>query len=184
MILPVVARSLGAAVRRGTSGPAYPALVGTAALGFTLSMSLPFGGVLAIAVLLAPARWRAIVVAASIGSSIGALGVYLLFHHLGWAQFISAYPEIARSNAWRDATHWLEHYGWGALFAISALPVPQSPALAFAGIYRMPVGEVWLAIFIGKLVKYGTYGAILRAFPEWATQRYGSLLRAADTRTP
>jgi membrane protein YqaA with SNARE-associated domain len=179
LILQVVARKLGVAVKRGTTGPAYLALIAALAFGLTVSMSVPFGGVLAVAVLLAVARWRAIVLCSSLGSSLGALVVYLLFHHLGWSQFIAAYPEIARSNAWGDATRWLEQYGSFGLFAISALPLPQTPALIFAGIYRMPVPEVWLAIFLGKIIKYGVYAAIVSAFPERYSRRYASLLAAA-----
>ena len=176
LILQAVARKLGSVVNRGTTGPAYPVLVGAIALGLTVSMSVPFGGVLAVAVLLAATRWRAIVLCSSLGSSIGALVIYLMFHHLGWSQFIAAYPEIAKSNAWRDAARWIEQYGSFALFAISALPLPQTPALIFAGIYRMPMPEVWLAIFLGKLIKYGIYGRIVYEFPERYARRYAAFL--------
>lgn len=143
-------------------------------------MSVPFGGVLAVAVLLAAPRWRAIVLCSSLGSSLGALVIYLIFHHLGWSQFIAAYPEIAQSNAWRDAARWLAQYGSFGLFVISALPLPQTPALIFAGIYRMPVPEVWLAMFLGKLIKYGIYGRIVYEFPERFTQRYAAFLATAQ----
>lgn len=176
LIQQAVVRKLGTMVKRGTSGPAYPTLVGTIALGLTVSMSVPFGGVLAVAVLLATTRWRSIVLCSSLGSSLGALVIYLIFHHLGWSQFIAAYPEIAQSNAWRDAARWLAQYGPFALFAISALPLPQTPALMFAGIYRMPVPEVWLAMFLGKLIKYGIYGRIVYEFPERYARRYAHFL--------
>lgn len=139
-------------------------------------MSLPFGGVLAAAVLLAPARWRSTVLAASLGSSFGALVIYLVFHHLGWNQFIAVYPDIVASQAWIDANRWLSGYGMFALFAIAALPVPQTPALIFTAIYRLPVGEVWLAIFAGKLVKYGVYALGVKAFPDRFAGRYEALL--------
>jgi membrane protein YqaA with SNARE-associated domain len=180
LILQAITRKLGAIVQRGTTGPAYPAFVGAIALGLTVSMSVPFGGVLAVAVLLAAPRWRAIVLCSSLGSSLGGLVIYLIFHHLGWSQFIAAYPEIAQSNAWRDAARWLAQYGSLGLFAISALPLPQTPALIFAGIYRMPVPEVWLAMFLGKLIKYGIYGRFVFEFPEHFAQRYGAFLATAQ----
>lgn len=180
MILDAVVRKLGAIVKRGTTGAAYPAFVGAVALGLTVSMSVPFGGVLAVAVLLAASRWRVIVLCSSLGSSLGALVIYLIFHHLGWSQFVAAYPEIAQSNAWRDAARWLAQYGSFALFAISALPLPQTPALIFAGIYRMPVPEVWLAMFLGKLIKYGIYGRIVFEFPERFARRYAAFLATAQ----
>ncbi len=56
LILQAVAQKLGVVVERGTTGPAYLALVAALAFGLTVSMSVPFGGVLAVAVLLAAAR--------------------------------------------------------------------------------------------------------------------------------
>ena len=174
-----IARRLGTVVRRGTTGPAYPAFTGAVAFGLTVSMTVPFGSVLVLAVLLAPGRWRAVAICSSIGSSLGALVVYLIFHHLGWAQFVQAYPDVARSEAWQDATRWLAEYGSLALLAISAMPVPQTPALMFAGIYRMPVPEVWLAMFVGKIIKYGFYARVVALFPERFAWRYAALLAVA-----
>ena len=45
------------------------------------------------------------------------------------------------------------------------LPIPKLPALAFAGIYRLPVPEVIIAIGLGKLLKYSIYALIVTRFP-------------------
>ena len=170
---------------RWVDRPAYPAIVGSAALAATLSMTVPFASLLIVAVLLAPRRWKAIVLWSSLGSAIGAGVLYLVFHHLGWARLFEAYPELTRSRAWADVTRWLSAYGVAALFVIAGLPVPDTPALMFAGIYRLPVVEVLLALFLGKLIKYGVYAGLTAKFPgllagHWA--RYRDLAAPAPKR--
>ncbi|MDG0855841.1 VTT domain-containing protein [Roseateles puraquae] len=151
--------------------PAFPLVVAGAAAAATLSMSVPFAGLLVAAVLLAPRRWIAIACGASMGAAAGALVLYLVFHHLGWNRFFASYPDIVQSTAWRDATDWLTRYGVGSLLVIAALPLPLTPALIFAAISRLPVGEVILALWMGKLAKYLVYSWATSYFPDRLLQR-------------
>jgi membrane protein YqaA with SNARE-associated domain len=116
-------------------------------------------------------RWGAIAVGASLGAALGAALLYLVFHHLGWARLFDAYPDVVRSTAWSDATRWLSAYGVVALLVIAATPLPLTPALMFAGISRLPIIEVVLALWIGKLAKYLVYAWLASRFPERALQR-------------
>lgn len=157
---------------RATSSRLYRPLVGVMAFGATLSMAIPFASILAFAVLLRRDRWLLIALLSSLGSAVGGLLLYLVFHHLGWNNFIALYPEVARSQSWVEATRWLSRYGISALLFISALPLPQTPALMFAGISRLPVGEVLLALLAGKLAKYSAYAWAVATFPERFARRY------------
>jgi len=154
--------------RRADSG-AFPLVVmaAAAAAAATLSMSVPFASLLVASVLLAPSRWRLIAAGASVGAAVGAAILYLVFHHLGWNQFIERYPDMVRSVAWRDATDWLGRYGVISLLVIAALPLPLTPALVFAAISRLPVLEVITALWIGKLAKYLVYAWVAAKFPHW-----------------
>jgi membrane protein YqaA with SNARE-associated domain len=154
------------ALTRRADSRAFPLVVAGAALAAELSMAVPFASLLIAAVLLAPRRWAAIATLASLGAAVGALALYLIFHHLGWNQLFAAYPDVVRSAAWRDATHWLEHYGVVSLLVIAALPVPLTPALMFAAISRLPVVEVVAALWLGKLAKYHAYAWLASRFPD------------------
>ncbi|MBI5716354.1 MAG: hypothetical protein HZC37_01550 [Burkholderiales bacterium] len=178
------------ALLRRADSRAFPMAVGAVAVAATLSMSAPFATLLAAAVLMAPRRWRAIALWASLGAAFGAALLYLVFHHLGWARLFAAYPDVVRSAAWADATRWLSAYGVVALLVIAATPLPLTPALMFAGISRLPVAEVVLALWIGKLAKYLVYAWLAARFPERALQRgqrqaeaLGALLARAVTGT-
>lgn len=159
------------ALLRRADSRAFPAVVGAVAVAATLSMSVPFVTLLVAAVLMAPRRWSAVAVWASLGAALGAALLYLAFHHLGWARLFAAYPDVVRSSAWGDATRWLSAYGVTALLVIAASPLPLTPALMFAGISRLPIAEVVLALWLGKLAKYLVYAWLASRFPERALQR-------------
>jgi membrane protein YqaA with SNARE-associated domain len=170
---------------RRADRPAFPAVVGAVAVAATVSMSVPFSTLLVAAVLMARRRWIAIAVWASLGAALGAALLYLVFHHLGWARLFDAYPDVVRSTAWSDATRWLSTYGVLALLVIAATPLPLTPALMFAGISRLPIVEVVLALWIGKLAKYLVYAWLASRFPERALrrgQRHADALRVIVAR--
>jgi membrane protein YqaA with SNARE-associated domain len=165
-----------ALVRRADTR-AFPTVVGGVAAAATLSMSVPFATLLVAAVLMAPRRWVAISLWSSLGAALGAAVLYLIFHHLGWARLFAAYPDVVRSIAWRDATRWLAQYGVVALLVIAATPLPLTPALMFAAISRLPVTEVVLALWTGKLVKYLVYAWLASTFPtRWITRAHLRLM--------
>ncbi len=150
-----------------TSMRVYPLLVGGIALLLTVSMSIPFASILVAAVLLRRDRWKEITLVSSVGSAAGGLLLYTVFHHLGWNYLIEAYPDLVQSKAWVDATRWVTSYGTWALLAVAALPLPQTPALIFTAVSRLPPFEVFFALFLGKLVKYGAYAWLAATFPGW-----------------
>lgn len=178
------------AVLRAVDRPGYPLVVGAAAFGAALSMTVPFATVLVAAVLAAPGRWRAIAFWSSIGTGLAGLLLYLAFHHLGWAEFAGRHPEIATSRAWLQASAWLSKWGLYALFAIAALPLPQTPAVAFAALARLSPSGVFAALVLGKLVKYTAYAWAASRFPDWfrnriqAGQALGPLARSAHAGGP
>ncbi|ABM41703.1 hypothetical protein Ajs_1504 [Acidovorax sp. JS42] len=180
------------ALTRGADRPAFPLLVAAVAVATTLSMSVPFASLLVAAVLMAPTRWRSIALCSSLGAALGAAVLYLVFHHLGWARVFAAYPDVVRSTAWADATRWLARYGVVSLLVIASLPLPLTPALMFAAISRLPVAEVLLALWVGKLVKYLVYAWLTANFPGRLLRHgqarlaalHGALARATGGATP
>ena len=145
----------------------YLLTVGIIAFFITVSMTIPFASILIGAVLLRHARWKEIVLVSSLGSATGGLILYFTFYYLGWTQIIAAYPDLVQSKIWSDTTRWVSTYGTWALLGIAAMPLPQTPALIFTAVLPLPASEVFLALFVGKLLKYGTYGYLAGKFPYW-----------------
>jgi membrane protein YqaA with SNARE-associated domain len=165
-------------LRRVADTPFLPVVASLLALALTLSMTVPVTTALVPAVLLAPRRWRRTVILSSAGSAIGATILVIAFHHLGWQQVYTAFPEFARSARWQEVAQFTRAYGVFALFVVAALPLPQTPALILCAISRLPELEVMVAILAGKLIKYGVVGGVAVVFPErfqaiWAALNAG-----------
>ena len=163
----IVETTMRVNLRRASAVRAYPFVMGVIALILTVSMAVPFAWILIGAILLRRDRWAEIVLLSSLGSATGGLVLYLIFHHLGWSQIAAAYPDLMQSKAWSDATRWVSAYGTWALFGVAATPFPHTPALIFTAVSRLPLSEVFLALLLGKLLKYGVYGFLAAKFPLW-----------------
>ena len=94
------------------------------------------------------------------------------------AGLLAYYPDVVRSRAWSDATRWLANYGVVAPLVLAATPLPLIPALMTTSISRLPVMEVMLALWRGKLVKYTAYAWLVSAFPSQVL-RHGHIRVAA-----
>lgn len=143
-------------------------LVGFAAFLSTLSMSVPVEWLVVVAALACRRRWTMIASIAAVGSAIASLGLYLTFHHFGWNILLARYPDLASSRAWLQATDWLSNYGLLAIFGLMALPlpVPKLPMLAVAGIDRLAIADVFVAILAVKIIKYSAYAYLAVRFPD------------------
>ena len=147
------------------------------ALAGTLSAAYPITSVVVPAALLAPRRWSGIAVVTALGSAIGATTLLLFFHHLGWAQLYQRYPELAAHAGWGRMMDWSRDYGSLVLFAVAALPLPQTPALAVFAITRPAYPYAFLALLAGKLCKYLLFAWLAAHAPQHLGRGLGSLLR-------
>lgn len=151
---------------RTVHSPWYGPLVGLLSLLATLSMSVPTTAVLIPAVMLSSPRWRQTFIYAAMGSGIGGGLISAAFQAWQWDDVYRSYPEFAHADAWRQVLAWMHDYGLYALTAIAALPLPQTPALIFCGITRVSLPGIFLAMFLGKLLKYGLLAWMAATFPE------------------
>ncbi len=151
---------------RFSASRSYPFVIGLMALGATLSMAIPVTSILLFAVLAKPQQWRRIWLWSCLGSALGGSLLVLVFHHLAWGQIYTAFPKFETSVSWLRVTRWVLDYGLIALTWITALPLPQTPALIMCGVTRLPVEGVFTAVLIGKLVKYGVVTWVVYHFPE------------------
>lgn len=167
MIVHATAHRVLAFVMRQGARPIFPFLLGGFAFVATITQTVPVEWLVVAGVLTSGRRWVSVAFCAATGSALAALGLYLAFHHFGWSMLAERYPELTTSRAWVQATDWLSQYGSLTLFGLMALPlpIPKLPTLAVAGIYRLPIPEVAVAIWLGKIVKYFAYAYVATRFP-------------------
>lgn len=153
-------------LRRTAHSPWYVPIAGLLCCLAAMSMTVPATAVLVPAVILATPKWRRLVLACAVGSSVAAGIIAGVFQAWDWQKVYAHYPEFAQSEAWLQVLDWMRHYGLWALTAISALPLPQTPALIFCGITQINLPGIVVAIFVGKLIKYGVVAWTVARFPE------------------
>jgi membrane protein YqaA with SNARE-associated domain len=110
--------------------------------------------------------WKQTWLISSLSASLGCLFLVYLAHTLGFSGLESHYPNLTHSHDWDRIEFWV--YRWGALtiFGVATLPLPLSPVLMMAGILRISYPATFLALLLGKLLKYLAYSVIALKFPE------------------
>lgn len=165
-------------LERHTASRHYASWVALASLGLTLLPSLPFGAVLVTAVLLDNRRWVRIWLLSSLAAAIGSLILFVFFHNLGWDQVVARFPDFAQSGVYSTVSAWVTRWGVWALFVVTVIPLPQTPALAVCAIAAQPLPLAFLALLAGKGLRYGVYAWLAAKSPEKArslADRYGLL---------
>ena len=146
--------------------------IGEILLGLADASVVPTPGSLDILVILlvagSPHQWWIFVVAATVGSTLGAYVTYRIGFKGGKEGLAKRLPEKKLKNVYT----WSEKYGLGAV-AVPALlppPFPLSPFLLAAGVMNVPKTQFLAAYSAGRFVRYGIVA--------WLGMRYGqSLIR-------
>lgn len=147
--------------------------VGEILLGLADASVVPTPGSLDLLLILlvgsSPHNWWTYVLAATVGSSLGAYVTYRIGLKGGKEGLAKRIPEWKLSNIYR----WSEQYGVGAVAVPAFLPppFPLSPFLLAAGVMKVPKTKFLTAYSSGRLVRYGVVA--------WLGRKYGqSIIRA------
>ena len=160
--------------------------IGEVLLGVADASVIPTPGSLDILIILLvggePRHWWIYVIAATIGSSIGAYLTFGIGHKGGKAELEKRIPKKRLNKVYQ----WSEKYGVGAV-AVPALlppPFPLSPFLLAAGAMSVPRKKFLSAYAAGRLVRYSIVallgrlygGAVIRGIQEYSKPIIWSLI--------
>jgi membrane protein YqaA with SNARE-associated domain len=141
--------------------------LGEVLLGIADASVVPTPGSLDILIILltasSPQHWWIYVLAATIGSAIGAYLTFRIGEKGGKDELEKRIPEKKLKSVYR----WSERYGVGAV-AVPALlppPFPLAPFLLAAGVLKVPKTKFITAYGAGRLVRY--------ALVAWLGRKYG-----------
>lgn len=147
--------------------------IGEVLLGLVDASIVPTPGSLDLLLILlvgsSPHNWWIYVLAATVGSSIGAYLMYRIGVKGGKEGLAKRIPERKLANIYG----WSEKYGVGAVAVPAFLPppFPLSPFLLAAGVMKVPKSKFLAAYSGGRLVRYSIVA--------WLGLRYGqSIIRA------
>jgi membrane protein YqaA with SNARE-associated domain len=121
------------------------------------------------AVAVRPKKWAVASLWATIGSAIGATSFAYLASRYGESIVAHFIPNAFSSKAWIDSSKYIVEHGFLGLGFISLGPLPQHVAVAVAGLAHMKTLEVFLAVLVGRGIKY--------FFLSWAMAHSPKLLK-------
>ncbi|HEY9103482.1 MAG TPA: VTT domain-containing protein [Chitinimonas sp.] len=137
--------------------PYYPLAVAALALPSNATGLYPYGPILCAALLIAPQRWRSVWLFACLGATCGALLLAALVQWQGTPFIEHAMPGLMQQPEWQAHEARVAQYGPWALLVFAALPIPQTPVVLITALSQASLWQIGLAVFAGKLVKYGAY---------------------------
>lgn len=132
----------------------YPPLIGILAALDNLFIIIPNDGILIASSMIAPKRWITFAIWVSIGSTIGAIILYLLLHRQGLPWMLEFFPGIDKSSMWQWTDRFFSDYGLIVVFIIGLSPLMQQPVIILAALADTPLEELTAAIFAGRIIKY------------------------------
>lgn len=140
--------------------------IGEVALGIADSSVIPTPGSLDILIILltgsSPRHWWIFVIAATVGSALGALITYGIGFKGGKEGLENRIPEKKLKKVY----DWSERYGLGAVAVPAFLPppFPLSPFLLAAGVLKIPRAKFLAAYSAGRLVRYSILALLGRLY--------------------
>ena len=140
--------------------------LGEVALGVADASVIPTPGSLDILIILlmagAPQHWWIFVLAATIGSALGASITYSIGVKGGKEGLEKRIPEKKLKKVYR----WSEKYGLGAVTVPALLPppFPLSPFLLAAGVLKVPRTKFLAAYSAGRFVRYSIVAGLGRLY--------------------
>lgn len=153
-------------MERANSSNHLLSLCALLSFGGTISAAYPVTAVIVTGTLMAPRRWLSISAASSLGSALAGAIVVWVAHLLGYNEIHHLFPHLISPETWAEASRWIGDYGVWAIFGVGASPLPQMPLLIFFGIVDDRIFEAFLALFLGKLIKYTIVAWVTQHFPE------------------
>ncbi len=154
-------------LQRQIDKPWYPVLLAAAGFIDVWVIVLPTDGLVIASILSNPRKWRILATAFTIGSTLGGMSVALLASHFGLGLIESAFPGFIGTSFWLTTESWLASLGLWAVFLIAASPLSQQPAIALASMAGHSVLSIFLALLIGRALKYYSLGYLCK----WAPNR-------------
>lgn len=130
------------------------------AFAAAVTMSLPTAPLVSALVALRPRRWPIIVCWAVLGSATGTTLVMFAFQKLSLSWLNDKMPELMNSSHWQHLMEWVGQHGWWVVAAVAATPLSLLPVLALAAMLGMSLLDVFVAVALGKAVKYGIVASI------------------------
>lgn len=151
----------------------YPPLIGLLAALDNLIIVIPNDGILIASSMLVPKRWAIFAINISIGSTVGAIALYLVVEHQGLPWVQEYFAGIDQTQVWIWTESFFEKYGLYVVFAVGASPLLQQPAIILSALANTPIVEMAAVIFAGRFLKFNIMAYLASHSPKYLKKIWG-----------
>jgi membrane protein YqaA with SNARE-associated domain len=133
-------------------------LIGTLAGLDLFILIVPTDGISVSATMLQPKRWIRIASSIAIGSTIGAFFLTWLVKHHGPWMIQTFFESTLQSSTWIQAQNFIAEWGHLAICAVAMSFLPLQPVVVLAGLSTMPLSQIVVWLFLGRVTKFIALG--------------------------
>jgi len=132
----------------------YPYLIGILVAADSFLLIVPTDAMTVSAVMLEPKKWLRYAMLVAISSTIGAIILATMVDIYG-IDFIHAFfPGVENTKMWQWTDEFMQNYGLLVVFGVAVTPLTQPPSVILAALSHMPLAQIFIAIFLGRALKY------------------------------
>lgn len=106
------------------------------------------------AVMLEPKKWIRYALLVAVSSSLGAIALAAIVDIYGIDFIHTFFPGLDQTRMWQLTDEFMETYGLLVVFGIALTPLTQPPSVVLAALSHMPLVQIFIAILIGRSLKY------------------------------
>jgi membrane protein YqaA with SNARE-associated domain len=137
--------------------------LGAAAFSDYFIFIVPLDALVVASFMAARKNWLRLNFLTTLGSTLGA-GLFALFiQNFGTGLIDQLAPTLLHSDTAHAFSLWLARYGFLSLVGISILPIHQHPTVAIAALAKVSLTQIFLALFLGRFLKYCLYYLLIRS---------------------
>lgn len=151
----------------------YGPFIGVLAAVDNIVLFVPNDGILISSCMLVPKKWLQFTWSIALGSTFGAILLYLMVYYFGTDFILWISPDLMTSSAWVWTDQFFDQYGIWIVFAVAISPVLQQPAVVLAALASVPILEVMVVVFIGRIIKFMIMGYIASHAPQYLGRLWG-----------
>lgn len=136
---------------------------------------LPTEGMIMTTTIMRPRRWLVTSSFVTTASALGAVALSITAHQYG-NPFVAWMlgPDFLESARWIKIQHWIDHYGFWAVFLTALGPIPQQPVVLVAAMAGMNLPEIFFGAWLGRFPKYTFFSYIAARGEKWIREEFAN----------
>lgn len=151
----------------------YAPLIGLLAALDNIIVVIPNDGILIASSMLVPKRWALFALNITIGSTVGAIALYLIVEHQGLPWVLEFFSGVDQTMVWKWTADFFERYGLLVVFIVGASPLLQQPAIILSALANTPILEMAAVIFAGRFIKFNVMAYLASHSPKYLKKIWG-----------